>query len=50
MKFEEIKKQIKNGDQYFLFNMKPEKPYLICKGKTKRELKIKLKNKVIKNK
>jgi hypothetical protein len=49
MKFEQIKKKIKEGDQYFLFNMKPEKPYLLAKAKTKTELKKILKEKVIKN-
>lgn len=49
MKFDKIKEKIKNGKQYFLFNMKPDKPYLLVKGKTKRELKDNLKKKVIKN-
>ena len=50
MNFETIKEKIKNGDQYFLFNMKPDKPYLLVKGKTKSECKTELKKKVIKNK
>ena len=49
MKFEKIKEKIKNGDQYFLFNLKPEKPYLLVKAKTKSECKTELKKKVIKN-
>ena len=49
MKFDKIKEKIKNGEQYFLFNMKPDKPYLLVKGNTKRELKENLKKKVIKN-
>jgi hypothetical protein len=49
MKFAKIKEKIKNGDQYFLFNMKPDKPYLLVKGKTKSECKAELKKKVIKN-
>jgi hypothetical protein len=49
MKFEQIKERIKDGDQYFLYNLKPEKPYLLVKGKTKTSLKNELKKKVIKN-
>jgi hypothetical protein len=49
MKFEQIKEKLKNGSQYFLYNLKPEKPYLLVQGKTKSELKKLLKEKVIKN-
>ena len=49
MKFETIKDRIKNGDQYFLYNLKPDKPSLIAKGKTKTEVKQQLKIKVNKN-
>jgi hypothetical protein len=49
MKFEKIKEKIQNGYQYFLFNMKPDKPYLLVKGMTKTLLKNDLKKKVIKN-
>lgn len=49
MKFEQIKKNIQNGNQFFLYNLKAEKPYLIVQAKTKPELKRMLKEKVIKN-
>jgi hypothetical protein len=49
MKYEQIKDHIKDGDQYFLYNLKPEKPYLLVKEKTKTLLKNELKKKVIKN-
>lgn len=49
MKLEQIKNKIKKGDIYFFFFMTPNIPKLIVKGKKKTELKIKLKEKVIKN-
>ena len=49
MKFEQIKEKIKKGNQYFLFNLNPDIPYLLAQGTTKTLIKNKLKKKVIKN-
>lgn len=49
MKFEIIKERIKNGNKYVLYNLEPEKPYLLAQGKTKTEINQIVKEKIKKN-